>query len=495
MARSHGLQWLCVVLFCIATATASHAQTEQVLYNFAGSPDGSQPSSSLTMYNGNFYGTTYSGGLGYGTVYELSPNGSGGWTETILYSFCQNQDCTDGQNPTYSYVIFDNEGNLYGTAYSGGNYGYGVVFELTPTATAPWNETVLYNFANSPDAANPSNGLIMDSAGNLYGIAFAGGDTNGNGCVFELSPSGGTWTENVIYNINSTYAGLTLGPTGNIYGTTYGSVFQLTPNGAGGWTPTVLYTFNSADSATEGSNPVGTLVLDSSGNLYGTTEAGGTNNAGVVFKLTPQTTGDWKETLLFSFGGTAQFGANGATPFAGIVFDSSGNIYGTTQAGGKYGDGTVYELVAPASGKGAYKEHVVFNFNGEDGAQPESSLIVSSGYLYGTTYGGGSNGLGTVFQANAYANVTKTTLTSSPNPSTQGEAVTFTATVTSSAGPPPNGEIVLFDKIGSAPLVDGVATFTTSQLPKGSIDTAAVYYGDINFTPSNSPRLLQVVQK
>jgi uncharacterized repeat protein (TIGR03803 family) len=213
----------------------------------------------------------------------------------------------------------------------------------------------------------------------------------------------------------------------------------------------------------------------------------------VVYKLTPQTTGDWKETILFSFGGNAQYGPNGATPFSGIVFDSAGNIYGTTKFGGQYAHGTIYELVAPASGKGAYKEHVVFNFDGEDGAQPEAGLILNSGYLYGTTYGGGANGSGSVFEANAHANITKTTMTSSPDPSTQGEAVTFTATVTSSAGPPPDGEVIRFDKIGTAPLVNGVATFTTKHLPVGSIDTAATYFGDINFTPSNSTRWLQVV--
>jgi uncharacterized repeat protein (TIGR03803 family) len=499
MTRVYRLQWLCgVFLFCVA-ATASHAQTEAVLSNFAGSPDGSEPLSSLAMNNNNLYGTTYAGGLGYGTVFELTPNGSGGWVETPIYNFCSQADCTDGENPAYSYVIFDGQGNLYGTTYGGGEYGYGVVFELSPGTDGSWTETVLHNFANTPDGANPGNGLIMDSAENLYGMTFAGGTGDGDGCIFELSPSGSTWTEQVIYDINSTHTGLTLGPagaTGNIiYGSTYSTIFQLTPNGSGGWVPAVLYTFNPSNSATEGSEPVGTMALDGAGNLYGATEAGGANNAGAVFKLTPSTSGDWVETLLFSFGGSGKYGPNGATPFSGVILDPSNNIYGTTKAGGTNGAGTIYEVVAPASGKGTYQEHVVFNFDGEDGAEPKSGLILESGYLYGATYGGGANGEGTVFEANAHAAITKITMTSSPNPSTEGEAVTFTATVTSSAGPPPDGENVRFDKIGNGTLVNGVATFTTKQLPVGSIDTAATYSGDINFTPSNSTRLLQVVDK
>ena len=478
----------------IVAARPAHAQTEQVLYSFTGTTDGYRPTSSLTWdANGNLYGTTYTGGLGFGTVFELSPNGSGGWTETTLYSFCPVAGCADGQNPMYSYLLLDGQGNLYGTAFGGGANGYGVVFELSNSG-GTWTETVLHSFANAPDGANPGNGLIMDGAGNLYGMTFAGGTGNGKGCIFQLSPSGGTWTEKVIYDITSTHSGLTLDPnTGTIYGTTYGTVFELRQNGSGAWVPTVLFTFNPANAATQGSNPVGTLVLDGAGNLYGTTLTGGANNVGVVYKLTPALTGPWTETLLFSFGGNAQYGPNGATPFAGVVMDTSGNIYGTTQAGGVKGAGTVYEL-SPVGTKGGYKEHVVFNFNGTNGAAPKSSLTLDkAGYLYGTTYGGGANSSGTVFVANAHAAITKTTLTSSPNPSTHGEPVTFTVTVTSSAGPPPDGELVLIDKIAKPSLVDGVATFTTKRLAVGSIQTSATYYGDINFTPSSSPKMTQVI--
>jgi uncharacterized repeat protein (TIGR03803 family) len=477
-------------------ARPAHAQTEEVLYNFTGTSDGAQPTSNLTQNpaNGNFYGTTYAGGLGFGTVYQLSPNGTGGWTETTLYSFCQSSGCPDGQNPTYSSVIFDSAGNLYGTAFGGGANGFGVVWELS-NSSGTWTETVLHSFANAPDGANPGSGLVMDSNGNLYGLAFAGGSGNGKGCVFELSPSNGTWTAQSIYNINSTHTGLTLA-NGNIYGSTFTTIFQLAPNGSGGWTPTVLYTFTAADSATEGSEPVGTLAVDSAGNIYGATEAGGANNKGVVFKLTSAATTPWTETLLFSFGGNAQYGPNGATPFSGVLLDSKLNIFGTTQAGGIKGAGTIYELAAPANPKGPYKEHVVYNFNGTTGAQPKASLVFdSAGYLYGTTYLGGANKEGTVFQANAHANLTQTTMTSSPNPSVLGQAVTFTATVTSLNGPPPDGENVLFDKIGNAPLVNGVATFTTKKLPVGSIHTSATYAGDINFTSTSSAKMWQTVDQ
>jgi len=475
----------------LVAAHPAQAQTEKVLYNFTGTSDGSFPTSSLTLNNGNLYGTTSTGGLGFGTVFELSPNGTGGWTETTLYSFCPVAGCADGQNPTYSNVIFDAQGNLYGTALGGGAFGYGVVFELTNSG-GTWTESVLHSFANAPDGANPENGLIMDGAGNLFGIATTGGTGNGHGCVFELTPSGSTWTEKVLYDINSTHSALTLGAPGIIYGTSFGTIFQLTLNGSGVWVPTVLFTFSSTNAATEGSNPVGTLVLDKAGNLYGTTLAGGTNNVGVVFKLAPAQTPPWTETLLYSFGGNAQFGPNGATPVAGLFMDSGGNLYGTTKAGGVKNAGTIYELVRGA--KGAYKEHIVFSFTGVSGAQPKSSLVMdSAGYLYGTAFGGGANADGVVFEANAHAAITKTTLTSSPNPSVQGQPVTFTVTVTSSAGPPPDGETVLIDKIASPPLVGGVATFTTKKLPVGSMQTSATYFGDINFAPSSSPKILQIV--
>src|SRR5579863_4075139 len=276
----------------LIVARPAQAQTEAVLYNFTGVPDGSGPQSRLTFHGGNLYGTTNSGGLGSGTVFELSPNGSGGWTESVLYSFTGG---TDGANPTYSYVTFDSAGNLYGTAYAGGAVGYGVVYELSPSGTS-WTESVLYSFASGTDGANPVNGLIMDSSGNLYGTTYAGG-SQGNGTVFQMTPSGGSWTEAVIYQMSSNYAGLVMDGSGNIFGTNHKSAFKLSPNGKGGWKPSVIYTFGA------GANPNGTIVLDTAGNIYGTTLAGGGD--GNVYKLTLGTGGKYTRTNLYSFSATS----------------------------------------------------------------------------------------------------------------------------------------------------------------------------------------------
>jgi uncharacterized repeat protein (TIGR03803 family) len=273
---------------------------------------------------------------------------------------------------------------------------------------------------------------------------------------------------------------------GDIFGTSYGTVFELLPNGTGGWNPTVIHTFIPANAAQQGSNPNGTLVLDSAGNIFGTTLTGGANNAGTVFKLTRGTLGKWTEKLLYSFG------KNAANPFAGIVSDSAGNIYGTAQAGGQHTAGAVYELVAPTATAG-YKEKLLWSFNGENGAVPYDSLILdTAGYLYGTTYGGGSSGSGAVFEVNPHAATTTITVTSSSNPSTQGQAVTFTATVTSSTGATPDG-VVVFQPVGQSNLVGGVATYTTSSLKAGSTTITGVYNGNLNFIGSRSVSFQQVV--
>ncbi len=467
-------------------ARPAHAQTETVLYNFTGNPDGANPGSSLTYYNGNFYGTTYSGGLGSGTVFELASNGSGGWNESVLYNFCTATNCTDGENPTYANVIFDGNGNMYGTTYGGGANGYGVVFELSLVGET-WTETVLHSFANNPDGANPVNGLIMDGSGNLYGVTYSGGVV-GNGTIFELSLSGGVWTEQVLYDISSTYAGLTINGAGVIFGAEYGAIFKLTPNGSGGYKFNKIYNFAAARAAKVGENPNGTLVLDTAGNLYGTTVKGGTDGYGTVFKLTPPTVKGalWTETILSHFGTATEY------PQGGVVLDSSGNIYGATTAGGKDQDGAVYELVAPTGSATTYKQKVLFTFTGEDGNEPFDTLTLVGGYLYGTTYLGGVDGDGTVFEVNPAATVTTTTLAASPNPATEGTKVTFTATVTPA---PPDGEVVVFEPLGQTTMTAGVATFTTTSLAVGTTKVRAVYGGDLNFITSMSGWLSEVVNK
>ncbi len=429
-----------------------------MLYNFANNPDGGNPDASLTSDGaGNFYGTTEYGGAYFGgTVFELTPNGSGGWNETVLYSFCSvvGAHCTDGATLFDSYVIFDSVGNLYGTTYAGGANGAGTVFELSP-AGASWTETVLYNFCSQSgcaDGADPINGLIMDPAGNLYGTTLQGA----NGVVFELSPSGGGWTEQVIYTGS--------GPMG--------AVADSVPYGVAG------------------------LAMDAAGNLYGTTGYGGGKGYGMVYRLSPVENGGWKEKILYSFKGGNK---DGSRPLAGVVLDAVGNIYGTTYEGGESGEGTVFELVAPV-GKGSYKEKVFWSFNGTDGSAPYGGLTLdSAGNLYGTATYGGSSGYGVVFEVNPSAAATTTTLTSSLNPSTYGQAVTFTAVVASSAGVPPDGETVTFvdgsTELGMGALTAGSASFTTSALPVGRSTITAVYGGDLNFDGSTSNKVRQVVKK
>ena len=399
--------------------------TEEVLYSFLNNGmDGSNPYAGLIFdKNGNLYGTTYVGGTnGDGTAFELTPAVGGGWTEKVLHTFGNG---TDGTNP-WAGLIFDKNGNLYGTTHGGGTYyiGYGTVFELTPAAGGGWTEKVLHSFNPADgDGQTPEAGLIFDAVGNLYGTTVGGG-TYGDGTVFELTPAvGGNWAEKVLYSFNPNRgdgvgpaAGLIFDAAGNLYGTTYwggtydcpgvppgcGTVFELTPTAGGGWTEKVLHSF--LNNGTDGTHPAfGTLIFDALGNLYGTTEEGGTHSScyggcGTVFELTPTAGGGWTEKVLHNFGN----GADGAYPFASLIFDATGNLYSTTQGGGTYGDGTVFELT-PAAG-GDWTENVLHNFNITDGLEPYTGLIFdAAGNLYGTTYGGGNYGCdgtacGTVFE-------------------------------------------------------------------------------------------------
>ncbi len=499
---------LAVVSALVLTAARpAQAQTETVLYNFCSQPncsDGASPWSRLTFDGaGNLYGTTMFGGAsGRGTVFELSPNGSGGWNESVLYSFCSAPNCTDGWGPSYSYVMLDSVGNLYGTTEAGGANGVGTVFELSPSGTS-WNETVLYSFCsvgdyNCTDGTSPLSGLIMDQAGNLYGTTTYLGASGWGGNPFELSPSGGGWTYQVIYyqvNYDVGYvAALTMDAAGNLFGVNYDTVFELSPNGNGGWNPTVIHTFCSRPK--DGCDAQGTLVLDKAGNLYGTTNLGGAENYGMVYKLSPGTKG-WKEKILYSFNG-AKHGS--APEAAGIVFDEAGNIYGTTLLGGTDGAGIVFELVAPVGTHKNYEEKVLWSFNGTDGSEPVSGLILDrAGNLYGMTQSGGSSGNGVVFEVNSSATATTNTLTSSPNPSTYGQAVTFTAVLSSSAGVPPDGETVTFEDgktvLGTGSLSGGSASFTTSMLHVGTPTVKALYGGDFYFLGSTSNVVKQVVGK
>jgi uncharacterized repeat protein (TIGR03803 family) len=276
---------------------ASRYSKEAILYSFTGGNDGNRPSGDLLFdQSGNIYGTTGRGGAtSNGVVFELTPSGTG-FTENVLYTFTGGND---GGTPL-SGVISDATGNLYGTANTGGAFGFGTVFELTGSGPSRTEQT-LYSFQNGSDGANPVGGLIFDALGNLYGTTSSGGAGTG-GTVFKLTPSGGSFTFTLLASFtNSTLntgtgpqANLTMDAAGNIYGTTsrdgafsQGSVFKLTPSG-GGYTLTSLHDFTGG--TTDGGVPLSTLIFDAAGNLYGTTLNGGGivgNEAGVVFEITP----------------------------------------------------------------------------------------------------------------------------------------------------------------------------------------------------------------
>jgi uncharacterized repeat protein (TIGR03803 family) len=371
---------------CLAVGGVRHAyaQTYSVLFSFNGANGGGPNAGLITDSSGNLYGTTAGGGLwGAGTVFKLDPSGN----QTVLHSFSGG----DGAGPN-SRLVRDSSGNLYGTTVEGGSWGYGTLFKLDPSG----NETVLHSFGFEGDEY--PYGVVMDSSGNLYGTTTLGGAAN-SGTVFKVDPSG---NETVLHSFWS-YAGdgafpqaaLIMDSSGNLYGTTVyggccgsGTVFKLDPPG----NETVLHSFGGLD----GLYPQAALIMDASGNLYGTTY-GSPHWGGTVFKLDPS----GNVTVLHQFSG-GYAGLGGQYPVAGVVMDASGNLYGTTQYGGFFdptnaflGAGIVFKL-DPSGNETELHE---FGLDSADGAYPQADLIMdASGNLYGTTQGGGSSGLGTVFK-------------------------------------------------------------------------------------------------
>lgn len=403
----------------IVTCGVAVAQQYQVLWNFGTSAnDGQWPVASLIFDRaGNLYGTSQFGGnstncgpSGCGTVFELSPSSNGGWTETVLYSFCSNYDsgdCEDGFKPQAGLLI-DEAGNLYGTTTGGGTslcgtglYGCGTVFEVSPPS-APggvWTETVLHSFCTNYvnrqclDGFSPESQLVSDAAGSLYGTTSGGGSGHASGgTVFELSRGSGGWQETVLYNFCSlgegfkcpdgTYpvAGVTFDKVGNLYGTTSaggqfgdGTVYKLSPSG-NGWTETVV-----RSSGQNGIEPTGTVSIDAQGNLYSTASEGGPSGGGSVFRLTPSGGGNF---LFFDDSN------GGYLPAAGVLLDSKRRALDGTTEGGGTGWGNVYQIVPPAQMTSLYS--FCSQSDCTDGAGPVASLIEDQfGNLYGTTrYGG-----------------------------------------------------------------------------------------------------------
>lgn len=379
----------CCVLFAAlaaANAPGAVAQTFTTVYSFnAFVGDARVPTSKLMRdAAGNLYGTTLAGGASnLGTVFKIDRFGK----ETLLHSF----QGSDGSEPFYGGLIMDLAGNLYGTTSAGGSYGNGTVFKLDPSG----NETVLHSFQGT-DGDAPYGGLIRDWTGNLYGTTSAGG-SYGSGTVFKLDPSG---NETVLHDFQGAddgatpYAALIMDLAGNLYGTTvlggsYGSgtVFKVNASG----NETVLHSFQGG---ADGINPYAGLIMDHAGRLYGTTDGGGTYGAGTVFRVEPS----GKETVLHSFEGNN----DGANPDGGLVMDWAGDLFGTTVfGGGADDDGTVFMLDPNG------KEFVLHSFQGRDGFEPFADLITDpAGNLFGTTNGGGSQFGGTVFKIDPFAHFT-----------------------------------------------------------------------------------------
>ena len=398
-----------VAILTLGVPASSLAQVQgyKLLHSFTRGADGGYPYSLISDAAGNLYGTTYEGGnpvcavysTGCGVVFKLDPTGR----LTTLYSFAGG---SDGENPT-SGLMRDPVGNLYGTAQRGGVDYSGVIFKLSPAG----NLAVLYSFAGGIDGSGP-NPLIHDAAGNFYGTTFSGGNSScpvgGCGTVFKLDPAG---KETVLYSFTGgadgqwPAAGLIRDSAGNLYGTALtggiqscsgyygpgcGVVFKLDPSGQ----ETVLYSFTGG---ADGAFPATSLISDASGNLYGTTIAGGdpasTCGAGVygpgcgaVFKL--DTSG--QESTLYALTG----GTDGGTPLASLIWGPGGNLCGTADFGGAFGFGVVFSLDLTG------KETVLHSFGrGPDGKFPAGSLIHdAAGNLYGTTSSGGVVGYGTVFE-------------------------------------------------------------------------------------------------
>ena len=401
-----------LTLLCSASAVMQ-GQTLTTLHSFqSGTSDGQSPYGGLLRdSSGNLYGTTEFGGTGSctitsgngcGTVFKLAPS-SGSYN--LLHSFAGGSG--DGSYPFAGNLILDGAGDLYGTTSSGGSSSDGTIFELVNSTSCSndFCESLLYSFAGpTADGAGP-NGSLFNSSGNLYGTTASGGANSTYGAVFEL-PSGSSH-DTLLYSFaGSTADGATpngsliADSSGNLYGTTQGggassmgSVFEVS-----GSSDTLLYSFSGGN---DGATPYAGLIKDSSGNLYGTTAfGGGTPNAGIVFELSPPgisscpSGGNWCETILYTFaGGTS----DGGVPYGGLVIDSSDNLYGTTWQGGTNNAGTIFELVYSS---GTYTEKVLYSFTGgNDGKYPYAGLVTDgSGDFFGTTTQGGTSGYGTVFE-------------------------------------------------------------------------------------------------
>jgi uncharacterized repeat protein (TIGR03803 family) len=427
--------WIAVL---VAGMTAfSHGSNQTTLHNFTAGKDGANPVGDLLLdpAKGFLFGTTNQGGgsgacaKGCGTVFAIRPDGTG---YRVVYHFLGG---TDGANPQAG-LVMDASGNLYGTTFNGGAHNRGSVFKLTATGGGHFTESILFSFAGGAAGAHPKSTLVLDSLGNLYGTTFSGG-AGGKGIVFRVAPAG---TETVLFafsgaNGASPRAGVAFDASGNLWGTTAvggvinkGTVFRLSPSGAN-WIQSFLYSFGGTD----GANPFSAVTIDAAGNVFGTTKAGGSPTCaftavgcGVVFELQPSG-GSFAESVLYNFGGDF----DGAAPIGALTLalDLAGNqyLYGTASQAGTVGGtcpaagcGVVFELCGVGSscqsGMQLWTEYTLFDFAGTVGGRtPSANVIVyppvgvpqgdpilspngRGGCTSGcatTTANGGSNGSGT----------------------------------------------------------------------------------------------------
>jgi len=442
-----------VLAFVALTAhTQAFAQDESILWNFDDA-DGSGPSGLVSDKALNLYGTTSAGGLyqgstgvRLGTAFELLPPRTfgGSWQEIVLWNFGNGADGWDPQ----AGLIIDANGNLYGTTSRGGVNGEGTAFELSPPSTkgGQWTETILWNFTKGADGGEPLAPVIFDTKGDLLGTTNVGG-VNGGGTAFELTPptvAGADWTESTLWSFGKGADGA-LPAAGLIadrgadsyYGTTSsggayfngsagqlgGTVFRLSPPTSGGkrWGEKVLWSF--CGSTADGCAPVSPVVLNMVGNLYGTTQYGGSNSCGLapaqnvgypiyqcgtafwLGRTSNNPGASWAESVIWNFGG----GTDGYQPQTGLIKDESEKLYGTTTRGGIYANplpqnpgGTAFVLVPLYPPTTAWTEQILYNFGGFTGdTEFPSALILEKGIhgdLIGAGFSGGTTGAGTVFE-------------------------------------------------------------------------------------------------
>ena len=382
-------------------------QTFTVIHDFTGNLDGRYPYAGVTVDRaGTLYGTASEGQPDEaGSVFRLALK-NGSWIFNPLYHFTADEGVNPlarviiGPNGS---LYGTTSAGPSGCGGCGTVFNLRPSVSIPTSVIAPWNEHILYQFMDGDDGASPGNGdLLFDNSGNIYGTTFSGGDLQacggfGCGVVYKLTPIGGGWTQSVIHAFSggndgyTPYSGLTLDAGGNLYGTTveggvhdYGTVYRLNPAGSG-WTKTVIYNFQNSN---DGKWPIGGLVIDSAGTLYGAAEVGGSGGGGTVYKLT-NSNGQWIFSTIYSFPGDAG-------PYSKLAIDAAGNLYGSTYGDGSAGVGMVFKLTRSGSGWTFTSLH---DFSGSDGEFLLGGVdLDASGNVYGTAEMGGAYGQGVVFK-------------------------------------------------------------------------------------------------